>query len=89
MRLAHRFETVDLNQSVDPAKARSDVERQGFEFIPNASVEQFYVPRHPSSVLHFCNTPGNEEDAYDVGIEQVLVADLHPKPLKRGPATNA
>jgi hypothetical protein len=42
MRLAHRFETIDLDQFGNSAKARSHVERERLEFLPNASVEQFY-----------------------------------------------
>jgi hypothetical protein len=60
---------MDLNQFGNPAKARPHLEKESLEFIPNASVEQFYDPRHPYSVLHFCNTPGQRG-----GVPRLLVS---------------
>jgi hypothetical protein len=44
-----------LDQLDDPAKTGLDIERQRFELISNAIVEQLYDPRHPGKFWHFCN----------------------------------
>jgi len=44
-----------VDQLDDQAKTGLHIERQRFELISNAVVEQLYDPRHPVILLHFCN----------------------------------
>jgi hypothetical protein len=44
-----------VDQLDDPAKTGLHIELQRFELISNAIVEQLYDPRHPGTLLHFCN----------------------------------
>ena len=46
MGLAHLCKTMVLDQFNDPAKARLHVDRQRFDLISNAGVEDFNDPRH-------------------------------------------
>lgn len=65
MRLAHRLETMALDQSGDPAKTRPHVGRESLDLISYAGAEQFNDPRHSSALLHFCNTNTEEESSVD------------------------
>ena len=56
MRLAHPFETMDLDQFDNPAKTRPGIGRESFDLILNKGIEHFNDSRHLSIVLHFCNT---------------------------------
>lgn len=54
--LVNSFETIILDQFHNPTKTGLHVERQGFELVSNAVVEQLYYPCHLSIVLQKCNT---------------------------------
>ncbi len=46
MRLAHRFQSMPLNQFDNPAETRFHVGGEKFQLLSNTGVEQLYDPRH-------------------------------------------
>jgi hypothetical protein len=53
VRLANPFEAVVLDQLDGPTKSGFHVERQRFEFSPNAVIEQFHDPLYSTLIIAF------------------------------------
>jgi hypothetical protein len=56
MGLAELIEAVALDQLDNPAETGFHVGGQDIELFSNPVVQQFYDPRHPCVLLHFCNS---------------------------------
>jgi len=84
MRLTHPFETLPLNQLHNPAKPGLPVERQGVKLFSNAVVKELYDPRHPSTLLHFCNIHKGELRGADQPIRSATPTEAHEAAIHLG-----
>jgi len=84
MRLTHPFETLPLNQLHNPAKPGLPVERQGVKLFSNAVIKELYDPRHPSTLLHFCNIHKGELRGADQPIRSATPTEAHEAAIHLG-----